>query len=245
MIRIGSFLAVLCVALMMVAPSLAQNVDRITNDAPVVTYEISVRSGETVVITMSRVSGDLVPFLAFKPPTGTLIRQEADESGERAVLTYEVTRTGRYTLSATRQDAEDGTTTGDFILTIEGAASIDDRYSPIFVEPAQVLRSTGTLDGTYEGSISNSAYVTYYLANLQRGTQLTMIATSDTLEPSLVLLNLEGRTEARGRDSVSVDGQSQQSLTVNLPTGWYVIVTTRFDFDLGITQGDYQLIIED
>ncbi len=91
----------------------------INADHPFVDYVFSGEAGETVVVTMDRVDGDLDPYLALLDAADEVLIEDDDGGGDRnARLTYTLSATGTYTIVATRYEFRDGTTAGQYRLAL-------------------------------------------------------------------------------------------------------------------------------
>lgn len=91
----------------------------ITDRFPFEIWEFDALAGETLTITMTATSGDLVPYLGLL--TGdeeVVLAEEISRDGETAQITYTFDDDDLYVIYATREGLEDGNTTGDYVLSI-------------------------------------------------------------------------------------------------------------------------------
>lgn len=232
-------LAVLVVAAF---PTQAQRHGRITTTAFQVEYPVSAEAGETISVTMTRTSGDLIPFVAIMDAEGTRVfaRSDVALTGRQAVLSYTTEAAGSFVVIASRIDVGDGTTTGDYLLDISrGNSSL---YSPLLpwgtsAPPASVLQGT---QGMIEGKIDDGANVAYYLVRLQAGERFraALERLDGDLQPILTLLTLDEKVVQRG----NMDADTRAVLVTTIEeSGWYLLAAARFDVDLGTTSGRYRL----
>lgn len=86
-------------------------------------YQFEGQAGDEVTITAERVTGDLDPMLVLRDANDqTLPDAVSDDAapGVRdAALTYTLPEDGRYVIAVTRFGVREGTTAGDFALTLE------------------------------------------------------------------------------------------------------------------------------
>jgi hypothetical protein len=98
----------------------------ISNDRFALFYRFTGQAGETVTLRAERITGDLDPMLVLRDgadrtlPGG--INDDADATTRDAALTYTLPVDGDFVVSVTRFGVRDGTTTGDFRLTLNRAA---------------------------------------------------------------------------------------------------------------------------
>lgn len=85
-------------------------------------YRFTGEAGETIVITADRVSGDLDPIVVLRDADNNNLpgatNDDANPSTSDARLEYTLPETGEYVIAVTRFGVRDGTTSGDFRLTL-------------------------------------------------------------------------------------------------------------------------------
>ncbi|MEP7293991.1 MAG: PPC domain-containing protein, partial [Chloroflexota bacterium] len=85
-------------------------------------YQFSGTEGDTIAIRVERMSGDLDPILVLRDAGDTPLpggaNDDADETTRDARLTYTLPATGQYVIAVTRFGVRDGTTTGDFQVSL-------------------------------------------------------------------------------------------------------------------------------
>jgi hypothetical protein len=93
----------------------------VSNEAVATFYVFQAVAGTTVQITMVTTAGNLDPFLALLDAGQSLVASDDDSGGNRnARLVYTVPVDGLYYIVATRFELLEGTTAGDYLLTLSG-----------------------------------------------------------------------------------------------------------------------------
>jgi hypothetical protein len=99
----------------------------ISNERYALFYQFEGEAGDQVTIRAERLSDDLDPIIILRDadnnnlPGGT--NDDADPSTRDSLLTYTLPASGEYIISVTRFGVRDGTTTGNFRLTLERSNS--------------------------------------------------------------------------------------------------------------------------
>lgn len=94
----------------------------LSNDRYALFYRFSGNAGDVVTLHAERITGDLDPLLVLRDgadhalPGGT--NDDANPNTRDAALTYTLPTSGDYIISVTRYGVRDGTTAGDFRLTL-------------------------------------------------------------------------------------------------------------------------------
>jgi len=219
---------------------------RVTNNQFIVAYLLAIPSDQKLTASMVRVSGDLIPFLGLLDSTGKIVARAMIDSGRSASLTYTPKAgdvTNSFTLEATRQDDKDGTTTGDFVLSVDHATVNDApmvSQLPTLTLPAVVMPNPLLDNLVLPGSITNDSYQVNYLVYLDNSQTLTLDLkrTNGDLMPLLIITDLSGtKVVKRGR---SVADRASLSYKPDI-SDWYLVVVSRADIDLGTTQGKYSI----
>jgi hypothetical protein len=101
-------------------------------------WEIDVAAGETLAITITRVDGDLLPYLGLLSYDEETVLAEADALSEtQASMTLTFPEAGTFLIMATRDGIEEGTTSGSYSLDIQsvstdiGNTTADDYYGGV------------------------------------------------------------------------------------------------------------------
>ncbi len=160
-----------------------------------VRYSFEAQEGDTVTITMETTSGDLDPFLLLLGPTGRLLATNDDrETGVRdAQIVQSITRSGTYTIEATRFDQETGTSSGTFRLTLEVSGAVEQtEIDPLSAPPPYGVDYTFVdFEEIGAGTIDEENPLAYFVLGGQQGdfVRIIMTATSGDLQPRLNVLN--------------------------------------------------------
>ena len=96
-------------------------------------WEFEAYAGETLTMTMTATSGDLSPYLGLLTDDETILLAESGPARDGvAQLTYTFDRDGIYVLVATREGVEDGTTAGNYELSLTaGEAALPPAATPV------------------------------------------------------------------------------------------------------------------
>src|SRR5690606_234835 len=96
-------------------------------------WEFEAYAGETLTMTMTATSGDLSPYLGLLTGDETILLAESGPARDGvAQLTYTFDRDGIYVLVATREGVEDGTTAGNYELSLTaGEAALPPAATPV------------------------------------------------------------------------------------------------------------------
>ena len=87
---------------------------------PYLYYDFTGQAGDTVEVTLEAASGDLDPYAGLLDSGGNVLAEDDDSAGNRnARFTFTLPAAGTYTVVVTRYEFENGTTTGDFHLTLK------------------------------------------------------------------------------------------------------------------------------
>src|SRR5690606_9621658 len=136
-------------------------------------------------------SDDLIPLLGVQDSNGELLdRETADLSERRAVMNFLVPQTGWYVVIATREDVDEGTSSGSYQLEFAGSSFIgESAAAPDIGVTATVARSGQVA----EGDISDDQVTFYYLISLERDEEitLTMRRTTGDLEPVVAMMDTD------------------------------------------------------
>lgn len=95
----------------------------ITNERYAIFYQFTGTAGDSVAIRVERLTGTLDPIVILRDdadntlPDG--INDDADDTTRDSLLRYELPADGTYVVAVTRFGVRDGTTIGDFRLTVE------------------------------------------------------------------------------------------------------------------------------
>jgi hypothetical protein len=214
----------------------------IAGDVWGVEYTFTAQQGDIIGIQMNAISGNLDPLVALLDPQGGEIASNDDDPlGDGTLNAYlrdfAIPADGLYTIIATRFTRNLGTTTGEFELILE---RVDD-FSPL-EEPALDVEAI-TLDVPVTGEITAGAHFRLYSFDGIAGQTVTITMDNLTgdLDPYLILLDPVGREIARNDDRSPGSFNATIDNAQLAETGDYTIVATRFQKNLGLSLGSFEL----
>jgi hypothetical protein len=204
----------------------------IVANSPSLRYQFDATVGDTVSIRMDTTSGDLDPFLTLFGPDQELVEQDDDSGGARnAAITTTLSRTGTYTVEASRYTQGAQPSAGTFRLSLEIAgSSVENPTDPLASVPNFGIEPAPTLIAYQEpgaGLIDDLTENHYYAIGGQQGDLLrvSMSTTEGDLSPQLDVLNrsqmsiVSSEVQTRPTESIAY---------ATLPeTGWYLINAGR------------------
>ncbi|HRE46947.1 MAG TPA: hypothetical protein PLD47_04420 [Aggregatilineales bacterium] len=227
-------------------------------EAVTVTYVISGRVGESLVIHMDAAAGSaLDPALILLAPDGRRLAQNDDRASGlvQATIPYTFTKEGRYTVIATRSGGESGTTSGDYTLRVERravAATLTPHgelasETPSAAQTAVPAITSIAYGASAQGTLSSAEPLRYYVFRGAAGDVITirmgrgggggldpllyLYAYAPDTAPTLIAAN-DNRPDApdgaAGIEQITLPAQ-----------GDYLIVATR----AGETVGDFILTL--
>lgn len=198
-------------------------------------YSFDARANEVIAISMTRLSGQLDPYILLTDGVGTILAL-SDDDGPNLAAQIRFTRIpaeGRYFVIATRFGQELGTSSGDYELLLErvGTTAI----------PNTVLQYGESVFGR----VTADEPLVFYFVRAERGDiiNIVMRRTSGDLDPQLDLSTSDGTVLASNDDDPSAEGTLDAAITNHtiFESGVYVIVATRFGHEAGTTEGSFVL----
>lgn len=214
------------------------SIDNATNE---LFYSFRALQGDIVNIRMESRSGDLDPFLQVVDGGGFVMASNDDVIGSGTDAEIEsifIPQDGTYYIIATRYGQTSGTSSGNFVLTIEEAEGSGLGNSAQAAIPIR-------LGNTVNGTLTNAEFERYYRFEAQRNDLITvrMARESDNLDTYLVITNANLQEIAFNDDSN--DTQNSLISAFLLPeNGTYYLIATRFERENGTTTGDYVLELQ-
>jgi hypothetical protein len=200
-------------------------------------YQLQAHAGETLVARLHRLSGDLSGYVYISAADGNILAESRSANEANTQLTLTFPADGTYTVTATREGQQSGTTTGDYLLTITlpgDLPTVPDSF-----------RSYTRMDygDKVSGTIDNTGFaVPYYFAAETGDTLQAVMTTANSLDSYLILQNASGDTIAEDDNSA---GQSNAQIAMTIPqTGYYTLIATRADFANGTTTGSFTLSLD-
>lgn len=171
-------------------------VGAISDEIYEVEHTYSGRAGETITITMEKITGDLDPYVKLRGPDSTPLRENDDVgySNWNSLLTYTLPRTGAYTITATGSPYWDDPTSGEYKLRVVSDAH-SQREGGI-LRPNQVILVDTTIyprGVTFSFDYYNRFDYTSSTTRLDWGINATVMPTIMTGQrPVLTLYDLHG-----------------------------------------------------
>jgi hypothetical protein len=200
-------------------------------------YTFEGNADEVITVTMSRIEGDLDPYLLLTDEQGTILAFSDDDGPgmDARIESKRIPASGRYFVIATRFGQEHGSTTGTYTLLLE-------RVSVLVSETTTLQYGSSVV-----GRITPEEPLVFYFLRAQRGDVITisMHRTSGNLDPHLDLAQSNGLILVSNDDDPLVEGTLDAGINryTVLKTGVYLIVATRFGREVGNTKGSYVLSV--
>jgi hypothetical protein len=201
-------------------------------------YVFNGRQGEIVTISMITTEGDLDPYISLVDSTGRGVAFSDDDGDGKAALldSLHLPITGDYFLIATRFGHEQGSTSGNYQLSLTRLGS---------TTPAGATIRYGD---NIIGEIKPDSPQVVYIFQGQRGDviNLRMKRTSGNLDPFIDLANSQGQILLSGDDDPNEPGTLNAAiLNFTIQTSdYYLIVASRYGREAGETQGSFLLSLE-
>lgn len=200
-------------------------------------------AGDVVTIEMTADSGNLDTHVTLVAPDGTTLTENDDidlTNTNSRIADFTLPETGTYTIIASRYDGEDGTSSGTFILSVNGTIS---ENPPVNTPP--VAEGSIAFDTPVTGSITEESFAQNYSFEGTEGDAVTieLTATSGNLDTVVQLLDASGNVVAQN-DDIDLSSINSRIEGFTLPsTGTYTIVASRYDGANGISTGEYTLLL--
>jgi hypothetical protein len=177
----------------------------ITNAAYITFYCFEGTAGQTITVEVEATSGNLDTYLGLADETGERVFVEDDDGGEgtNSAFTYELTETRTYMIIVTRFNLDEGTSAGDFALTVSvsggsgglgGLGGLGGGTDPT-EEPAQVTFEYPTVgDGTGStGMTDGSIFITCDTGvEIRGGIQFSFINVNPGFSYTVTVVGLDG-----------------------------------------------------
>jgi hypothetical protein len=156
-------------------------------------------------------------------------------AGAVAELTTTLPANGTYAIVVSRDRQSDGTTTGDFALTLAEASTIADR-------PAVFARySTLNYGDTLRGSIDSNTYLAGFTFFAETGDAIEVrMEGADGLQPYLLLQDGDGDTITESE--TSPDATASLSYRI-AQAGYYGLLASRIGLKAGRTSGRFAITL--
>lgn len=213
----------------------------ITDEQPYVIYQFAARRGDVINFSMTRINGDLDPFIDLFGPDGSyLLSGDDDDLGtlNAAITNFTVPADGVYYVQATRYGRIDGDSSGLFSFAV----------SAIPVEQLGTRPSNARvvdIPSITESVVTAETQTRFFQIEAQRGDIISVIVTrtSDDLVPRVSILRSDlatvgGSTLNEDEDTATIGGVTIQD------DGVYYISVTRDGGTTGETSGAFAMQLE-
>jgi hypothetical protein len=217
-------------------------INEITERNPQIYYSFRARRGDIVNVRMQRISGNLDTYLQIVNQRAIVISDNDDVPGsgslDAEIDNLVIEEDGMYVIIATRFGQAAGSSSGAFFLTLEEAA--DSGMGNTLATALDVL-----VDMPMEGELNDERFARYYRFEARANDVVTvrMERIGGGLDAFLSLIDVNGVELASNDDTEG----SQNSAIVDflIPAdGTYYLIATRYEREVGKTQGRYRLTFE-
>lgn len=217
-----------------------QVINTISNMTPQLYYSFRAHQGDIINVRMRRVSGNLDPYLQIVDSDAFVLADNDDTLGaavpfDSFVQALVIEKDGIYVIVASRYGQAAGTSSGNFVLTLEEADNSGLGNTALTAIPIQ-------LDQSLTGEITAQQHQRYYRFDAHADDIITirMLRGSGFLDSYLVLAD-SGLVELAVDDD-SAENQNALIDKYRIPAdGSYYIIATRYDRDAGTSTGAYRL----
>lgn len=220
--------------------------NRITDMQPQLYYTFRADQGDILTVRMRRVSGDLDPYLQVvqvRAGNAFVIADnddmlDATTPFDSAIEGLVIEESDTYVIIASRYGQASGTSSGNFLLTLEEAINSglgNSARAPYPLRPGDSV----------EGTLTNSQYERFYRFSARANdiVSIRMERVGGGLDAFLVLTN--DILQEILSDDDSGGGQNAFIAQYLVPQdGDYYIIATRFDREAGTTTGNYRLQLQ-
>ncbi len=209
------------------------------NDSQVeVYYSFRAERGDIITLTMLRDSGNLDPYLYIVDRNRRIIAENDDRDGSTnsQIADLVIEETDSFLIIATRRGGPAGTTSGEFLLTLQRAES-----SGVGISPQVAIRLQP--DRPVEGEITADKLQLYYVFQARRDDIITlrMNRISGNIDSFLSLTNAN-LEELVNNDDVADGNQNAQIAEYRIPAdGTYYVIATRYSGEGSQTTGRFRL----
>lgn len=220
-----------------------QIINRINNMQPQLYYSFEAQRGDIVDIRMRRVSGDLDPYLQVVDNRTFVIADNDDMLGsanptDAGIENLVIEADGRYVIIASRYGQAAGTSSGNFVLSLELADNSGLGNTPQAAIPIQP-------GDTLDDEITAQNPVKYYRFEARANDLISIHMTRLTggLDSFVALANA-GLVELIDNDDMEGSQNSRISQYLIPADGVYYIIASRFDREAGLSLGRFRLQLE-
>ncbi len=220
-----------------------QVINIINNMTPQLYYSFRARRGDIIDVRMRRVSGNLDPYLQVVDSDAFVLADNDDTLGaatpfDSLIQGLVIEKDGIYVIVASRYGQAAGTSSGNFVLTLDEA---DNSGLGNTAETAVPI----LLGDSVSGELTDKQYERYYRFDAHADDIVTVRMTrSSGYLDSYVVLADSGLVELAADDD-SADNQNALIDQYRIPAdGSYYIIATRYQLDEGTTTGAFRLDLQ-
>ena len=203
-------------------------------------WSLTTDAGDTLTITVSRKTDDLIPEVIVLGGSGQEVTHGYPDNtyATAQINRYDLAGPGTYTVRVTRRNGQTGDSTGAYVLTV--ALDGTGKGSPKLSEPAGDI----TLGTPVDGEITNTKWQNYWTFNADQAGKIdvNVSRTDGTLSPTIQILDANQQQMTSAYPGETRD--SAQITRYNLPgPGKYLIVVGRENDQDGYTSGKYTVTV--
>ncbi len=201
-------------------------------------YVFSAQANDVISLSMTRLTGNLDPFLLLTDEHGAILALSDDDgAGSNAQIHFKrLPADGRYFVIATRFGQELGVTSGEYMLLLERVGTGAETDSVLHYGESVV------------GRVTPEQPLAFYFLRAERGDvfDVVMRRTSGDLDPQVDIATAEGVVLASNDDDPLAEGTLDAAIRhyEALESGIYLVVATRFGREAGDTEGSFVLKVE-
>jgi len=215
----------------------------IDSQQPEVFYSFRARMGDLINVTMRRRSGNLDPYIRLIDSNNQILIENDDVPGSDNSLSllegFFIPADGTYYIQATRYGFIAGQSTGNFSLSITEAENSGIGNSVLGAIPID-------FNMTVEGEINNNQIVRYYRFSARENDLITVsMSRLDGNLDTFIALASATLQEIASNDDISNETQNSRISDFRIPvTGTYYLIATRYERELGTTNGRFRLQLQ-
>ncbi|MEQ8677103.1 MAG: hypothetical protein RLP44_29665 [Aggregatilineales bacterium] len=208
-------------------------------------YPVFLDAGDVITVTVTRLTGDLLPFVGIVNENGQVLARQSAEGSSQVILTYDVEGVGDYEVQVTQEGIGDEATFGDYIIQItiaNDSQTSEDVLLPWTdnLESIVIVQTTRTIFAEINDESQQHFYDIFVRAG--RTLSLEMQRMDGDLNPNVGVVDISTQSVLARGQSVS---DELATLTFSPETsGWYRIGTTRFDPVGETSSGNYRLDVQ-
>jgi|GEM_PF-2264336 len=226
---------------------------QIDDSQAVVRYCFEGAEGDVVTIQLNKTSGMLDTYLTLTDASSSDVLVTNDDrslSSTDSEIVYELEADGIYLIDASRFNQENGSTDGEFSLTLttdsDTNTELDADTESERPEGCPALYDVISYGETIEGEIDNDDYSYFYCFNGTAGDEVVInaVKTSGGLDTLLILTDLVFDEVYAENDDREIGVRDSRVVLVLPETGSYLITITRYNLGDGTSEGEFELTLQ-